>query len=211
MICTASQLQATAPEWQNQFLAMMPAIETHARLMFRRLDPEARDDAVEEVIANACVAFARMVGQDKTDRAFPSALARFAVAQFRDGRRVGNRQHIRDVLSPCAKKRRRQKVERLDRFDDTRGEWMEAVVEDRRTPILEQVAFRCDFPQWLKHLPARSRQVAQELAIGHSTGDVAKRFGLTPGRISQMRRELHQSWEEFHQGLPEDRADSEDA
>lgn len=211
MICTASQLQATAPEWQDQFLAMMPAIETHARLMFRRLDPEARDDAVEEVIANACVAFARMVRQDKTDRAFPSALARFAVAQFRDGRRVGNRQHIRDVLSPCAKKRRRQKVERLDRFDDTRGEWMEAVVEDHRTPILEQVAFRCDFPQWLKHLPARSRQVAQELAIGHSTGDVATRFGLTPGRISQMRRELHQSWDEFHQGLPEDRTISEDA
>jgi hypothetical protein len=211
MICTASQLQATAPEWQDQFLAMMPAIETHARLMFRRLDPEARDDAVEEVIANACVAFARMVRQDKTDRAFPSALARFAVAQFRNGRRVGNRQRIRDVLSPCAKKRRRQKVERLDRFDDTRGEWMEAVVEDRRTPILEQVAFRCDFPQWLKHLPARSRQVAQELAIGHSTGEVAKRFGLTPARISQMRRELHESWEEFHEGSPEDQAFSEHA
>jgi len=26
-----------------------------------------------------------------------------------------------------------------------------------------------------------------------------------------MRRELHQSWEEFHQGLPEDRTISEDA
>lgn len=58
---------------------------------------------------------------------------------------------------------------------------------------------------------SRSRQVAEELAIGHSTGDVAKRFGLTPGRISQMRRELHQSWEEFHQGSPEDRPISEDA
>ena len=135
--------------------------------MFRRLDPEAREDAVQEMIANACVAFARLVQQDKADQAYASALARFAVAQFRDGRRVGNRQSIRDVLSPCAKKQRRREVERLDRFE--------------------------------------------ELAIGHSTGDVAKRFGLTPGRISQMRRELHQSWEEFHQGSPEDRTISEDA
>jgi hypothetical protein len=211
MICTAPQIRSATAQWHARFLTMLPLIEAHACFVFRRLDPEAREDAVQEVIANACVAFARLVQQDKADQAYASALARFAVAQFRDGRRVGNRQSIRDVLSPCAKKQRRWEVERLDRFDDTRGEWMEAVVEDHRTPILEQVAFRCDFPQWLKHLPARSRQVAQELAIGHSTGDVAKRFGLTPGRISQMRRELHQSWEEFHQGLPEDRTISEHA
>jgi DNA-binding NarL/FixJ family response regulator len=204
MICTAPQLQAAAPEWQDQFLAMMPTIETHARLMFRRLDPEARDDAVEEVIANACVAFARLVRQDKTDRAFPSALARFAVAQFRDGRRVGNRRNVRDVLSSYAQRRKRMQVERLDWFNETRGEWMEAVVEDHRTPVPDQVAFRCDFPVWLKNLSARNRQIAKALAVGHTTGDVAKRFRVTPGRVSQLRREMYQSWNEFQNETTDD-------
>ena len=174
MICTAPQIRSAAAEWQARFLVMLPLIETHARLVFRRLDPEARDDAVQEVIANAFVAFARLVQLQKADVAYPSALARFAVAQFRDGRRVGNRMNVRDVLSPYAQKRRRKPVERLDRFDETRGEWMEAVVEDHRTPVADQVAFRCDFPDWLKSLPARTRRIVQELALGHSTGDVAK-------------------------------------
>ena len=107
MICTAPQLRAAAAECQARFLVMLPLIETHARLVFRRLDPEARDDAVQEVIANAFVAFARLVELQKVDVAYPSALARFAVAQFRDGRRVGNRMNVRDVLSPYAQKRRR--------------------------------------------------------------------------------------------------------
>ena len=50
MICTAPQLRAAASEWQARFLVMLPLIETHARLVFRRLDPEARDDAVQEVL-----------------------------------------------------------------------------------------------------------------------------------------------------------------
>ena len=202
MICTAPQLRAAASEWQARFLLMLPLIETHARLVFRRLDPEARDDAVQEVLANAFVAFARLVERQRADEAYPSALARFAVAQFRDGRRVGNRMNVRDVLSPYAQKRKRIPVERLDRLDETRGQWMEAVVEDHRTPVADQVAFRCDFPDWLKSLPARTRRIVQELALGHSTSDVAKRFGVTPGRISQMRREMHESWQEFQDETP---------
>lgn len=74
---------------------------------------------------------------------------------------------------------------------------MEAVVEDHHTPVPDQVAFRCDFPAWLKNLSVRNRRIAQALAVGHSTGEVAKRFGVSAGRISQMRREMHRSWQEF--------------
>lgn len=197
MIHTIPRPRSEATDWHVHFLAMLPAIEAHARVAFRRLDIEARDDAVQEVIANALVAFVRLVDLEKANVAYPSALARFAVAQFRDGRRVGNRLNIRDVLSPYAQKRKRFQVEHLDRFDATRDQWVEAIVEDHRTPVADQVAFRCDFPVWLESLPVRDRQIAQELAVGHSTGEVAKRFGVSPGRISQLRREMHQSWREF--------------
>jgi hypothetical protein len=37
-----------------------------------------------------------------------------------------------------------------------------------------------------------------ELMIGESTKVVAARFGLSPGRVSQKRREFFQDWLRFH-------------
>ena len=42
------------------------------------------------------------------------------------------------------------------------------------------------------------RRIAEALALGHTTADVAKRFRVTPGRVSQLRRELQNSWQTFH-------------
>jgi len=77
------------PAWHNLFLAMLPTIVTHARLAFRHLRPEAREDAIAECVANALVAFARLVQLGKVDLAYPTVLARYAVAQVNDGRKVG--------------------------------------------------------------------------------------------------------------------------
>jgi hypothetical protein len=181
---------------------MLPAIQTHARVAFGHLDAEACEDAVEEVIANCLVAFVRLVERGKTEVAYPSVLARFAVAQFRDGRRVGNRRNGHDVLSPYARKRNGIVVERLEGAQKDGSEWAEALAGDRRTPVLEQVAFRCDFPDWLSSLPRRNRRIAEALALGHSTKAVARRFGVSPGRISQLRGELSKSWLEFHGETP---------
>ena len=177
---------------------MLPAIGKQARFAFRKLKPEAREEAVEEVVASACCAFARLAEQGKTDIAYPSVLTHFGIKQFLDGRRVGNRMRRRDVLSPYAQRKKGIIVEHLDRFDMGEGVWLEAVVEDDRTPVLDQVAFRIDFPTWLATLSRRSRRIAETLALGHSTGEVAKRFKLSSPRISQLRGELNDSWLEFH-------------
>ena len=107
MICRPSRPRRTTAPWQVRFLAMLPAIEAQARFAFRRLDPEAREDAIQETIANALVAFVGLVQREKTDVAYPTALVRFAVAQIHDGRRVGNRLNVRDVLSPYAQQQKR--------------------------------------------------------------------------------------------------------
>lgn len=177
---------------------MLPSIVAYARTAFRHLGPEARQDAVEETVANALVAFVHLVQLQKADIAYPTVLARFAVAQIHDGRRVGNRLNVRDVLSPYAQRRKNLFVERLDRYNNHEEQWLEAVVQDHRTPVPDQAAFRCDFPTWLARLPRRDRKIAQALAVGGTTSEVANQFRVSPGRISQLRRELHQSWQEFH-------------
>jgi hypothetical protein len=200
MTKSASEKPSTtpAPAWHASFLKMLPIIRTCARIAFRHLQPEARDEAIQEVIANAMSAYVRLVELGKTAVAYPTVLARFAIAQFRDGRRVGASLNIREVLSKYAQRMKRLIVERLDHFDIEENEWKQAVVEDNQTPVPDQVAFRIDFPAWLASLSGRDRRIAQALALGHSTGRVARRFSLSSGRISQKRREFFDSWKAFH-------------
>ena len=99
MVRTAAQ-STSQPAWHQVFIAMLPAIVTHARISFRHLRPDARAEAIQEAVCNACCAVARLAELDKLDLAYPSPLARYAVAQVRDNRTVGGKLNRRDVLSP---------------------------------------------------------------------------------------------------------------
>ena len=56
---------------------------------------------------------------------------------------------------------------------------------------------RIDFADWLKTLPRRTRRIAETLSIGETTSAVATRFHVSAARISQLRRQLKESWDEF--------------
>ena len=53
---------------------------------------------------------------------------------------------------------------------------------------------------WLRTLTKRNRQIARALSLGETTCDVAKRFGLSAGRVSQLRGWLRVHWESFQGG-----------
>ncbi|MCH7687365.1 MAG: hypothetical protein IH899_11900 [Planctomycetes bacterium] len=176
-----------SPAWHPAFLEMLPAIQRHARISFRHLDAEAREDLVQEVIANSLVAFLRLFSLGKAELAYPSVLARYGVAQARDGRRVGGRLNANDVLSRYAQRRRGFEVEWIDHM----------MPEDRSATPAEVATARMDIRAWLETLTPRNREIASLLAVGESTGETAKRFGLSSGRISQLRGELCGSWGKF--------------
>jgi DNA-directed RNA polymerase specialized sigma24 family protein len=189
---------STDSDRNRLFMSMLPHIERHASIVLRDLKGAARDDALQEVIASSFVAFSRLCELGKEDLAYPSVLARFAVAQFRSGRRVGNRSNCRDVLSDYARRSKGFCVERLDKFHSDCQVWQEVLVEDRRATPAELAMYRIDFRAWLKSMTARQRRIAQMLAAGFATAEVAERFGVSPGRISQLRRWLMRHWEDFH-------------
>jgi hypothetical protein len=187
-----------SPAWHARFVTMLPAIVLHARIAFRRLRPEARAEAIQEAVCNACCAVARLAELGKLDVCHPTVLARFAVAQVKAGRKVGGRLNCHDVSSDYCRRRKRITVERLDRFDPEENAWAEAVVQDTRSaPVPEIVAFRCDFADWLALLPRRDRRIAEHLALGNRTDDTARKFKVSAGRVSQLRRELADSWRGF--------------
>jgi hypothetical protein len=71
------------------------------------------------------------------------------------------------------------------------------LAENKRTTPADLAAFKIDFGAWLPSLPGRTRRMAEDLAMGERTGDVARKHGVSPSRVSQLRRELQRSWEEF--------------
>jgi hypothetical protein len=186
--------------WQRGFLELLPAIQRFARFAFRHLDPAGRDEAVAEATAIALVAYRRLVDRGRQSIAYASPLARYAVLHVRSGRRVGGPQDHADVLSRVAQQRHGFQVNSLHRADHARAPWVEKlVVEDRRATPADVAATRIDFCSWLATLPRRQREIARVLASGETTKTAARQFAVTEGRISQVRRELAESWAR-HQG-----------
>jgi hypothetical protein len=186
-----------APANHAEFVAMLPAIRRTAQISFRKIRPELRDELIEEVVANCYVAYARLIERGQADRALPSPLARYAIAQVRAGRRVGNHLRIRDVMSGYAQFKKDFFVERLDSFDDEEDCWQQILIEDKRATPADVAACRIDFAEWLRRLTARLRKIALALASGETTKGAAEKFGLSPARISQLREWLKKSWEAF--------------
>jgi hypothetical protein len=130
--------------------------------------------------------------------AYPSVLARFAVAQYHDGRRVGSKLNCQDVLSPYARRKKGIHVESLHGYNRIEHSWRDRLVEDRRAGPAETAAARIDFADWLASLTRRDRMIAEALSDGSATKDVARQFRISPGRISQKRRQFLESWQRFH-------------
>ena len=186
-----------ARDSHERFLHLLPAIRRHALVSFRDLDSEAREDAVQAAVGIAWANFRRLVALGRTELVYAGPLARYAVSRVRDGRGIGTRRNIRDITSSCCQRRRGLQIESLDQLVEQDGQWREMVVEDRRAGPAEIAAARLDLAAWLRLLPQRYRVIANVLASGETTCATARLFHISPGRVSQIRRELYEAWCRF--------------
>jgi hypothetical protein len=177
------------------FESLVPRLRTHARVRFRHLRPADRDEAVADVIAYGFVSFLRLKERGKDPATFPAVFAHFVAQAVANGRGVVRRLSARDLLG-----RPRGERVTIRKLDDPMpgGGWWRDLTLDRRARVDEQAAFNIDFPAWLATLSAVKRHVAELLARGHGTDEVALGTGVSAGRVSQLRRELADSWFDFH-------------
>jgi hypothetical protein len=193
---------------QAKFLSIRPRIETHARIYFRHIDcSTTRADRIAETLALAWMWFVRLARRGKDAALFPSALATYAAKAVQNGRRLCGQLRAKDVLSERAQRRHGFKVERLPASTRTchadlnhvLGQrhldlYEERLQDNTRTPPDEQAAFRLDFPAWLTTRTERDRRIIADMAVGERTMHLARRFGLSPARVSQLRREYRNDW-----------------
>ena len=178
-------------EYDQVFLAMLPQIETIAERAFKNQGPELRDELKAEAVALAFVMFRRLVEAGKVSLAFANPLARYAIAQVRDGRSVSGPLKSRDVLSFACRKRGRVS------FDDRNGVVLAALADGKRMSVADRVAFRLDFPAWFNNLSGRCKSLVEFLAVGNTPSAAAQHLGVSSARISQMRRALGIEWQEY--------------
>jgi hypothetical protein len=189
---------------QLAFLSIVPRIERHGRVYFRYVKcPDRKVDAIREMVDLCWKWFRRLAEQGKDATCFPSVLATFAARAVHSGRRLAGACKAKDALSPVAQRRHGFQVGRLPDFSTLNGNPLfDALHDNTRSPVADQVAFRLDFPAWLASLGSRNRSIAQDMAQGHRTGELAQKYGLSPARVSQLRREFFLGWQKFCGELP---------
>ena len=199
MIPTAKPQSSTpsAHYLHAKFIELLPCIKKQARVSFRSEPFEQRQELIAEVCANCWVAFVGLMERGLEDIIYATPLAQYAIKQVRSGRRVGANLNVRDVSSRHCQVTKGVRVGRLDHCNEDTEQWREVVVEDKHAGPAAVAATKIDFADWLRSLSSRQRKIATTLAVGETTTSAARRFGISPGRVSQIRRELKDSWDGF--------------
>ena len=194
------------------FVALLPRIERHGRIYFRHVRcPHRKADAIQEMTALGWQWFLRLHQRGKDPAEFLTGFTTLLARAVNSGRRLVGMAHAKDALNPAAQRRHHFAVEVLPsslgvsherRTASPHGQELQDAYEERlrdnsTTPVLEQVQFRVDFPAWLDTLTGRERRIVRAMANNEGTLDLSRQFELSPGRISQLRREFHDDWRRF--------------
>lgn len=212
-LAVSTTTTSSVQSMQSEFQALMPGFERHFNYTFRELKGDRKEEAIAEAMAAAWNGFCHAKAAGKEPSEFPAAIAGFAARRVRCRRPAFGEWSSKDAMSLSAQQRRGFKVVSYDqittadikhplRREKSSHWWMDALVDSRRTSVPRQVVFHIDFANWLKTLSNRHRAVLREFAKEATTTEVARKFGVSMARVSQYRRELEASWNEFNAGIP---------
>jgi len=177
------------------FAAALPRIERVARHRFRRVGcPDRREDCVREAVALCWISFLRLAARGRAPETFVTALARYASRAVARGRRAAGCEAAGDIMT---RPRTLRKAARTRRPIPERTAFDDALADNTRTPVPQQVQFRCDLRAWKARLTEAKRRLVDALVLGHRTRDLAEEFGLSAGRISQLRKEFAEDYAAF--------------
>ena len=195
----------------TRFLVLLPRIERHGRIYFRHLRSHRKEEAFQEMRALAWMWFVRLAQRGKDAGEFLTTFNDFLVQAVSNGRRVLGQEKAKDAMCEATQKRRGFNVEALPSetratheslYSMVHGQqehdaYEERLCDNTRTPVPDQAAFRIDWPAWMQTRSNRDRRIIDDLMAGERTFEVSQKFGLSPARISQLRRQLHDDWEVF--------------
>jgi hypothetical protein len=193
---------------QDAFTAALPGMSRVIAFQLRACPPPERQDTLAVATAAAWQSWVSLVrrGRDPVEVG-PAAIAVRAVLYARSGRRFGSGRRGRglvDVMNRHVQSRHGFRVVGLEDLAAEAGlagdDWHAWIAMDNTATPADQAAFHLDFSVWLSAMPVRRRKMAELLASGATTNEVAREVGVTAGAVSQTRARLEASWREFQNG-----------
>lgn len=139
------------------------------------------DEQIADVIHEAWIAWQKRPSET------PSSLAHYAVLHVQCGRHF--RQSTRSCEGPTRRWQKRPQRAPCDPLN--------MLANDGGDPA-EIGGFRIDFVAWFGNLTAREQAFVEAIVSGDTGLELAEKFGLSPGRVSQIRRELFTGWVAKH-------------
>jgi hypothetical protein len=182
-----------------KFIELMPFLTKSARRAFAGYNSDKQADAVQNILCWAFLNLKRLASNGRLHEAYAGSLARFAIGRHREGRSLGTVTSSGDVMSQYCQSLGRSKVKNYGLAENIADCFAsEATAADARYPVSRTVQFKIDFFQgWLQEQSERDRAIILDLAMGETTGDVARKYGVSDGLISHYRRRYRSSWNEY--------------
>jgi len=196
---------------QREFARMLPEIKAFANFRFAFMDPDARDEAVQETTALAWMNYASARSKGKVLNA--STLVHYAALNVTSGRRMAGSSST-DVMSRETQMKGRATVENFGKApvkDDDQGEsgenddgtWgrvHDAMVGRRQWERpLEHVRINMDYRAFLEQpgVNENEKSVFEHLSAGSTTSEMAQKIGVSSPRVCQLKNSLGKKLREF--------------
>jgi hypothetical protein len=192
-----------ANDAHRAFDAALGRIDAVLQFQFRHWPPARRREAIDDARAYTWLAWRGLLDRGKDPvQVGVVAIAVNACRAVRNGRAVGSARSVgrgaMDIHHPKARHATGLRVVSLEDLGGRPpGRWQDWLAANDRYSPADEAAFRLDFAAWLAQLPPIRRRVAELLAQGFGTGEVAHRLGVTSSAVSQSRDWLARSWDQF--------------
>lgn len=166
------------------FLQHLPEMKRMAESHFRCLDPEKREECVQNTLALAWKFLYALFNKGRTLEIWKSVVW-YAIKQTKSGRTIQGQPKAKDAYE--CRRRGRVRFEQVD---------LNGLI-GRKTLVFDQVVFRVDIPQFLSTLKPRNQSLACDLATGMTTTEAAVKYRVTPGAIAQYRKRFRRWHDQF--------------
>ena len=174
----------TLKEAQDRVTERWPELWNKARAHFHEYSPDAREEAADNAMYLTWHNLASMIEQDRCDDAMITTTFNYSLRATRSGRvmKAVHGSKFREIFShhTCIHA----------------GLAINAFIS-AKDDVPDIVSFRIDTPAWLDSLPETQRQRAIDMSDGSDTKELAQRWGVSPGAVSQTRQTLAKSYAKF--------------
>ena len=171
-----------------------------SRTVPRVVNPSDCEDSEELVQDTLATAAEMLQSLEKAGRKIPAkSVAFYSIQRAKSGRRA-YQSGASDPLSPVFRTRNTSAIVPIDAPMQSEGEGSRTMSDFIGAPTedpSETALRRIDWESFLGTLASREKQILSCIADGWRNMDIARRFKVTPARITQMKREIAERIKQF--------------